>query len=75
MMPGENFKKLKGDQRKWAIEEAASTLRRYAQIVNEPELLDEAKKVLDSQDKEIKDAKRFVNAMNANSPSLKQDSQ
>jgi len=62
------FKKMKGDERRWEIESAAGTLRSYAHISTEPTLLAEARKLLDQQEKEIAAAKSFIAATNSKTP-------
>jgi len=67
------FKKMKGDERRWEIESAASTLRSYAHISTEPELLSEAKKLLDEQEEEISAAQDFADKVNSKTPDFKEN--
>jgi len=57
MATEKSYKSLKGDEKRWRTEEGASTLRRYAELMADPEWLEASKKELDNQ---IKDSKKAL---------------
>ena len=65
------FSKMKGDERMWAIRDAAETLTRYAEITKQPDLLKAANKELESKENNIKAAQDFVKSVNSKSINLK----
>lgn len=58
------------DEKRFMIEGAARTIREFGRISKDPELLAAAEKELENEKKEGEAAKKIINAVNAQSPSM-----
>lgn len=66
-MPGEQLvtMDMDADEQKWAIEEAARTLKDFARISKDPDLVKKAQAYLDEESQDIDAASKLINSLSA----------